>query len=496
MHRREGLMETATLRVVRRSDELAPDDKRVITRPFSAGNLRRVKTVIDRVLRLPEERVQKLLIDVMIRFSVRHRDLKAELMERFEEVERCLEPCALLSEERKLLIGSYFMMEYSIESAALFNPSIVPHPDQSRTPGGSVRFLMSLRATGEGHVSSIVFRQGFISATGEIRMVPTAPFAYSPEPVPDRVFERSWFVSKLRDMGVHDDLIERVASRLEARFTRDTLYGVVEAVRTTPGTPRVFETAAAQMLWLAESSYEVRFRPDCAASECVIFPATENEHKGMEDLRLVRFTDDDGTVHYYGTYTAYDGAQIYPMLLDTCGFRTFRVTPLGGRYACDKGMALFPRRHNGRYLSISRHDGESLFLLSSDDIRFWNEARPLYEATEPWEFTQIGNCGSPVETEAGWILLTHGVGAVRQYCIGVLLLDRDDPSKIIGRLREPLLIPDEAEREGYVPNVVYSCGSMIHNGQLIIPYAMSDSRTTFAEVPIADLVEMLIESGP
>ncbi len=250
------------------------------------------------------------------------------------------------------------------------------------------------------------------------------------------------------------------------------------------------------MLWLAEANYELRFPPECLPAEIVIFPVTEQESRGMEDLRLVRFVDDDGQVRYHGTYTAFDGSRMFPMLLTSTDFVTFQVRPLSGRYARNKGMALFPRKINGLYTMISRHDGESLYVLRSCEPYFWSEAEKLQTPHEPWELLQIGNCGSPIETEAGWILLTHGVGPVREYCIGATLLDRDDPSRVIGRLKRPFLMPSGAEREGYVPNVVYSCGSMIHKERLIIPYAMSDLATTFATVSVQELLERLLTAGP
>ncbi|MBN1491606.1 MAG: glycoside hydrolase family 130 protein [Phycisphaerae bacterium] len=489
-------MRIEPLNVIRHSDELEPDDKRVIARFFDFGNVRRFRAILKRIMKLNETRVVELLAEVMKDFSSRHRNLEAEFLESYAEVCDYLPVGTVVSESRRLLIGAYFMMEYSIESAALFNPSIVLHPDQGGVPEGAARFLMSLRATGEGHVSSIVFRQGLLHASGELHLDPTTPFAYAPAPVPDREFERGWFLSKIDDLDIPHELVLAMLEALPEQFTLSQLQRTIDEFMKSPVHPKAFESAAEDMLWLARASYEVRFPGECAPSETVIFPATENESRGMEDLRLVRFVDDDQTVHYYGTYTAYNGWRLLPMLLDTCDFKTLRVTPLSGRYARNKGMALFPRRVNGQYLCVSRHDGESLFLLRSDEIGFWNDSKSLYKPTASWELIQVGNCGSPLETEAGWILLTHGVGPVREYCIGALLLDRDEPGRILGRLREPLIVPTESEREGYVPNVVYSCGAMVHNGLLVIPYAMSDSRTTFAEVSVNDLIQLLRSSGP
>jgi predicted GH43/DUF377 family glycosyl hydrolase len=354
---------------------------------------------------------------------------------------------------------------------------------------------MSLRATGEGHVSSIVFRRGIFSPSGSISFDPPPRFAYVAKPVPDRFFDKHLFFRKLLEMGVYEELVGPVLSDLPDQFNLDQLRETLNKVRQHPDTPRAIKNVAADMLWLAYANYELRFPPDCLCAEIVIFPATRSESHGMEDLRLVCFTEDNGQSLYCGTYTAYDGFRTLPMMLETRDFKTFNVLTLNGRHAKNKGMALFPRKVNGSYMMIARHDGENLFLLTSDNIHFWNEARKLEGPAEPWEFVQIGNCGSPLETEAGWILLTHGVGPVRQYCIGAVLLDRNDPARVIGRLRQPLISPAHEHRRGYVPNVVYSCGSMIHNDQLIIPYAVSDSRTAFATVNVHELIHRLQESG-
>jgi predicted GH43/DUF377 family glycosyl hydrolase len=305
-----------------------------------------------------------------------------------------------------------------------------------------------------------------------------------------------WFLRKLRELELDGPLAEQVLDALPDPFSRGQLVQHVSELRRTKGTSRALRRAASHLRWLAQANYELRFPDHYWPAEIVIFPATESEQRGMEDLRLVRFVDETARAHYYGTYTAYDGRRARPMLLETIDFTTFHVATLGGRYIRNKGLALFPRKVGGAYMMAARHDGENIFLLESDDVHSWNRSRLIQRPSEPWEMVQLGNCGSPLETEAGWLLLTHGVGPVRQYCIGAVLLDRDDPGRLIGRLRQPLLVPNADEREGYVPNVVYSCGSAIHGDRLIIPYAMSDSRTSFAAVPLHQLLDRLRQSGP
>jgi predicted GH43/DUF377 family glycosyl hydrolase len=444
---------------------------------------------------LPDSRFPPVLGQVRRGFSQRHRNLEAALLANYEEAAEQVRIPAGLSEQRKLLIGAYFTMEYSIEAAALFNPSIVPHPDQKGLPRGAIRFLMSLRATGEGHLSSIVFRRGVINAQSRVSFDPPPRYAYSAKPVPEQV-GRQWLVRKLRDAGGVVEVIQPILGPLPDQFT----FGQLQAAARRPacGASRApgFRRALRTALWLARANYRLEFPADCRPSEIVVFPATEYERQGMEDLRLVQFTEANGQVRYYGTYTAYDGMRIHPMLLETKDFHVFEVHTLSGRYARNKGMALFPRRLGGQYLMLSRHDGENLYLLRSRDLHVWNASEKLLSPRQDWELVQVGNCGSPLETEAGWLVLTHGVGALRQYCIGAILLDRRRPGRIIGRLRRPLLVPATQEREGYVPNVVYSCGSMIHRGRVVIPYAMSDSRTTFATVAVDRLIDHLLRAGP
>ncbi|MCH8805582.1 MAG: glycosidase [Planctomycetes bacterium] len=479
------------LNVRRMPEQFFSDQRRVITRLFLPGGEERIRSILERVLALPEDEVSVLLERVRAGFGERHKDINAVFREHFAAVKHHLNGRNDLSPERRQLIGAYFTMEYSIEAAALFNPSIVPHPDQSGTPEGSIRFIMSLRATGEGHVSSIAFRTGIIRANGELELDPISRYVERAKPLDERMYHKHTLFLKLIEMGAYNKITETILERMPDEFTYTGLSSVIEVVGKSLNDRDLFQHTAENVRWLAHSNYHLQFPPEADVSEVVIFPVTENESRGIEDARFVRFVDDDGTPHYYGTYTAYNGFRILPQLLETPDFRYFRIATLNGRFAQNKGMALFPRKIDGWYTMISRVDNENLYIMSSKNIRFWNDADRLQAPRYPWEFIQIGNCGSPLETEQGWLLLTHGVGPMRTYCIGAMLLDLENPSKVIGHLKEPLLVPNEHEREGYVPNVVYSCGAIIHNDQLIMPYAMSDSATSVATVSLPELLDHL-----
>ena len=396
-----------------------------------------------------------------------------------------------MSEVRQRFIGACFTMEYAIESAALFNPSMVPAIDQSNVPPGSVRFLMSLRATGEGHLSSIVFRRGLVHSDGSVVVDP--PGRYSRPlraTIPDH-FEKADFIRQLQALDAWTKHAQTILSRLGDRFTRAELSNAIDEIRKQAAVSGESEESNDTLLALTQANYQIPLVPGTDISEVVIFPYSDNERRGIEDLRLVRFTGDDGSVHYYGTYTAYNGFRIFPHLLEYPAGQNVGVHMLTGRCAKNKGMALFPRTIRGRYAMIARLDNENLYYMESDDVRVWDEARLLRGPEFPWEVIQIGNCGPPIETEAGWLLLTHGVGPMRQYCIGAILLDLDDPCRVIGQTSEPILVPTGRERFGYVPNVVYSCGGMIHAGNLILPYAMSDVASSIAVIDLQELLDSL-----
>ena len=475
---------------------LQPESSRVIIRPFIPSSARRLSTIIGRALALTEQEVETELAAVHADFDDRHLDIEPVLLSHCSKVHSEIFTQRPLSRSRQILIGALFSGEYSLESAALFNPSIVPHHDQSGVPEGGLRFIMSLRATGEGHISSIEFRDGIISPDGHIEITPVSRYVSLPEVVPNPAYRKKRFMIKLHEMGFGNECTEAVFGALATEFTRNDLSLRVASVRRE-SLPLSHETKRTLecIQWLADSNYELRFSDKLALSERIIFPVSDNESNGIEDARFVRFVDDDGSITYCATYTAYNGRAILPQFIETQDFLHFRVLTLNGSAVQNKGMALFPRRIRGRYAMLSRQDDENLFVMFSDNPHYWSDPHLILRPAASWESVKIGNCGSPIETEAGWLVLTHGVGAMRKYCIGAALLDLDDPTRVIGRLREPLLSPDGIEREGYVPNVVYSCGSLIHGGQLILPYAMSDKATAIVSVPLAPLLAALLELG-
>ena len=489
-------MLTAPIAVQRTPIRFLPDSSRVLLRPFIPSDNERVARIIRCVLSMPDADARRLLTEVLAEFGDRHLEISKLFERHFASVAPQLPAGAQPDHGRQLLIGAHFTNEYSLESAALFNPSIVAHPDQSGLPPGALRFVMSLRATGEGHISSIEFRGGVISATDEITVDPYDRYVNTPEVIADPLYEKELFRRKLREMGIEESIPE-ILDHLPDPFSLHQLHASLEAFKAgAPGVGVNQRRTLDVVTWLAASNYEIRFPANLPLGERIIFPISQAERNGIEDARFVRFVDDDGSVLYYATYTAYDGRVILPMILETPDFLRFKVNTLNGRACQNKGMALFPRKIDGRYAMISRQDNENLFLMYSDNSHFWNDVQPLMQPLQPWEFIQLGNCGSPIETEAGWLLLTHGVGAMRKYCIGAILLDLEDPSKIIGRLREPLLKPNANEREGYVPNVVYTCGALIHGGRLIMPYAMSDSASSIAVVQMDELLAHLLADGP
>jgi predicted GH43/DUF377 family glycosyl hydrolase len=469
---------------------LKPDQSRVLLRPFTPGDSQRVGGIVDRIMLLPEEQVGALVDGISAEFSQRHQNIRTVFLERFEQVHELLSADGKISEPRRLLIGSYFLAEYSLESAALFNPSIVPHPDQTGLPTGCLRFILSLRATGEGHVSSITFRTGIIHPDRRIEVLPTTGFLTEPRQIPNPRYEKALFARKLSELGLTGEFTRRVMNKLGESFSLEELRASLQAepFRLPYGmTPE--DQDQAQGIWmLACSNYEVQFQPEQQLSERILFPATPSQRNGIEDARFVCFRNDDGAQTYYATFTAYDGRVVVPELVETSDFFHFRFITLNGPAAENKGMAMFPRKIGGLYAMLSRQDNENIYLMFSDNVHFWNERRVLLKPAFPWELVQLGNCGSPIETDAGWLVLSHGVGPMRKYCIGAFLLDRDDPAKVIGRLREPLLQPNRNEREGYVPNVVYTCGALLHNGELIIPYGLADHATGFATVPLAEVL--------
>jgi len=471
---------------------IAPDDGRVIIRPFIPADHLRISKIVARIMSLDESSAEEELKKVIRDFSARHHDFKLILKRQFEVVRSYMPADLMPSETRKLLVGAYFFGERSYESTALFNPSIVAHPDQSGLSNGSLRVIISLRAIGEGHISTLTFRSGVIDQHGSISIDNDTNFACTAEPKPNALYDKICFIGKLYEMGLENYCSGSITGPLPDEFTMEelqeqvnTYFVVHEPIAQTD------MLTCEKILWLALCNYEATFDRKFKLSERVLFPVSPSEQNGMEDARFVFFKDDDGSGKYYATYTAYDGRTILPQIMETKDFVHFKMSTLNGSAAINKGMALFPRKINGRYAMVSRNDSERLFLMYSDNIHFWREAIPLMSPLYPWEFVQIGNCGSPIETDRGWLLLTHGVGSMRQYSIGAALLDRDDPSRVIGRLKEPLIHWENKSRCGYVPNVVYSCGATIHGDKLIIPYALSDQQTTIALVSLNEVLDKL-----
>jgi len=477
--------------VQRRPTLLNAQSSRVITRLHIPGDSARTKILVNRIAALGDEEVEHLLDTVIHDFSARHRNFRITLQRHFERIAEYVPKGITLSAEQQLLLGAYFTAEYSVESAALFNPSIVAHPNQRGVDKGSMRFIISFRATGEGHVSSIEFRSGIVDANDDFYFDPVSQYVATPKTHTDATYSRIHFRRKLHEMGTPDRIVNILLEGLEETFTFAELEMQIKKLRATKFRLKDKNHAIDTVLWLARSNYEVIFGDDEQVSERVIFPVTENESRGIEDARFVRFVGDDGSVTYYATYTAYNGFDILPQILETTDFLTFKMHTLSGEGVLNKGMALFPRKINGQFVMLSRQDGVNNYIMFSDSLRFWNDPKLLQAPVHPLEFVQVGNCGSPVETKEGWLALFHGVGPMRQYSIWAELLDLDDPSVVIGRLDAPILKPDEHERDGYVPNVVYTCGSMVHGDTLIIPYGIADQRCRVATASIPTLLSRL-----
>jgi len=484
-------MYRSRVRIERVAEQLDPDPTRVIPRFFGPGDEKRLRGIIERIRALDRSEVAELVKGLGRRFQKKHPDLAMIAKSNYDAVKYLIADEDFVDKKRRLLIGAYFTMEYAIESAALFNPSMVPAIVQDEADVGSTRFVMSLRATGEGHISSAVFRRGVIDRDNRIRIQPVSQYSRRLQVVENREFEKQIYQKRLTEIGAIGTFTDDVLDQLGTTFNFDELKLAIDAVWESHKYGLTNSETVDKMMAISRANYDLRMPDLYDPSEFVIFPNSDAESHGIEDMRLVQFHSDDGGICYYGVYTAYDGSNIMPQILETTGFHTAKIRMLGGRYALNKGMALFPRKVDGRYLMLGRLDNENLFLLRSDDVLFWNEAELLLKPKFAWEIIQIGNCGSPIETESGWLVLTHGVGPMRQYSIGAALLDLDDPSRVIGRLPEPLIVPLKEESVGYVPNVVYSCGGMIHNDKLVIPYAISDRSTTFALVSLPELLAEL-----
>jgi len=483
------------INVIRKHILFQPDASRVIARFLFAG-IDRAVALVDKIMAMPAEVQQEVMTQVLRDFSTRHRSVSYVFEKHYNKLMGLFTQYNIaiteVKPQQKMLIGSYFTMKYSIEAAAFFNPSVVESPDQKGLAAGEKRIILSFRATGEGHISSIVFRSGVIDANNDISIAEPGKMLESPAHVKNHEYSKQSFESKLNEM--HDGnsaAYPIIMDKLTDSFTYEELKRYVNETHILLSNDMQSLLFLNEMMWLASSHYEMQFSLDTDISERVIFPIADTEMKGIEDARFVRFTNDDKEVIYYATYTAYDGITILPKLLMTKDFYHFKVMPIHGEVAQNKGMALFPRKIKGKYAMLCRADGVNNYISFSDNITIWRESVLLQTPVHPWELVQMGNCGSPLETPEGWLVITHGVGPVRQYVLGVTLLDLEDPRKVIGRLSEPLLIANKTEREGYVPNVVYSCGAVLHNEHLVIPYAMSDHASTYAVVDLAELLSAL-----
>lgn len=484
------------LSIERKNVKVYPDVKRVIARFFFSGE-ERAREVIKGVVEMSDDLVFSTISPVLQEYSMRHRSVTRIFHRHYNRLKNLIEEAgydfAELDDYRKLLIGSYFTHEYSIESAAFFNPSIVEDPDQTELEEGQKRIIISFRAVGEGHISSIAFRRALLDKDGNITVAPVGNNVDEAEIIHSTSYKKTTFFNKTFSDRINSKVLQEIAENLDDVFDYNFLKQLILekiAAHEDPNKKLEYE----KVLWLADSYYEIIFSLDTDISDRVIFPISEFESKGIEDARFVRFTEENGKIFYLATYTAYDGKTIVPKMMKTYDFYTFKIMPLYGTGVSNKNFALFPRKINGQYVMASRNDGRNNYIMFSDHLNFWESPIMIDQPKYPWEMIQVGNCGSPIETELGWLLITHGVGPMRQYCLGASLLKLDDPTIEIGHLKEPLLIPKEDEREGYVPNVLYSCGSIVHNGKLIVPYGLSDYCSSFASVDLQALLEKLQNS--
>jgi len=481
------------VKIYRQKLSFLPDESRVITKLFGLDKVRIYK-IFDRVLNLSDKERSRILEQVIANFKKRHKKIKRIFKDNFDEIIQHLDITIYndLSLENKLLIGAYFTLEYSIESAALFNPSIVPHPFQTQEDiaSNNLKVILSFRAVGEGHMSSVVFRSGLLDKEGNIEMDDLSHLVEMAKIIHSVEYSKQDFIMKLSDMG-HYKSVKTIFDELLDAFTVDELNESVKHFKDKGSLSRKEEMAIDTLYWITRSNYEIEFDDESDLSERAIFPRSTTDIRAIEDARFVAYSNGDGSYTYYAPYTAYNGITILPQLIETKDFYRFKIKTMTGPGSQNKGMALFPKKINGKYAMISRNDNENLFIMYSDSLNYWENPVLIREPKFFWEFIQIGNSGSPIKTEKGWLLLTHGVGPVRTYSLGAILLDLENPAKVIAELKEPLLVPRESERNGYVPNVVYACGALLHNEWIVLPYAASDTRSGIVKFKLNDLLEQL-----
>jgi predicted GH43/DUF377 family glycosyl hydrolase len=462
-----------------------PNLERVVARPFIPSPAR-IERLAEYVSALSDDLVLATETEVLASFGKRHASLESVLDEHATMAAAVVPSIGALGERRRRLLGAYLTQEYSMEAAAITNPSIVPAPTPASSPD-QLRFVLSMRAIGEGHISSIRFREGLFDSSGRVELEPEQPYSWLGRR-DEAKLDHSWFAMELNEAAADSSAVKALTRILPDRVgTTEVEDGLAAlAAAETPGMDDTAQVAR----WLAASNYHLTF-DDVPLDGRVVMPAGSADVRGVEDARFIRFTG-DGPPVYHATYTGYDGHHILPQLLTTPDFRTFDFQTTAGKFAHNKGMALFPRLVQGSYAALTRHDQTSLHLSWSDDIRRWSNAERVARPERWWEMTQIGNCGSPIETDEGWLVMLHGVGPMRRYVLSAMLLDLDDPSEVIGRLVVPLLDPEESERDGYVPNVVYSCGALTFAGKLLIPYGMADRSIGFAVADLDDLFAALV----
>ena len=477
---------SSPIKVYRESLSFNPDSTKVITR-FFQPNKERQKNIIQRILKLSNNEVDQILKLTIANFSHRHENIKRIFKVNYDKLKIEID----LSLERRLLVGSYFTMEYAIETAALINPSIVPHPNQEDIEKDEKRVILSFRAVGEGHMSSIVFREGIIKKNGCLVIEQDNTKLELGKINDDFLYDKKDFVLKLKEINSYESVKSIFNNLLEKFSYAELKESTLRYIKKYKNDKSFNSEALETLIWFAKSNFEIDFDEELDLSGRVLFPRSKGEIKALEDARFVQFQEMDGSPKYYATYTAYDGRNILPQLIETKNFYRFKIITMMGSGSQNKGMALFPEKIKGKYVMLSRNDNENLYLMYSNRINYWEKPILLRKPTFYWEFFQIGNNGSPLKTEEGWLVLTHGVGPVRTYCIGAILLDLDNPNKIIKATRKPILFPLENERNGYVPNVVYSCGSIIHQDYLIMPYAISDTRSGVAKFNMKELLNCM-----
>lgn len=466
---------------------ILPSSTRTLIRPFVPGSPSQVDHILFRIFSIPQQEWRKILEAIYERIGLSDSILRPVFIRHFDNIRHCIPSNMEMTGEQKEFIGAYFTQQYSLESTALFNPSIISHPVQDKK--GVTKFIMSLRAIGEGHISSITFMEGEVDKAFNIALKENSPVIYEPQRE-EHLYEKALFIKKSNELGILSNLNKDIFEHLHEYFSLGELEETISKKRNSniSASNLELENSLNNIRMLALSNFTLKFSTD-DISERAIYPASPSQSNGLEDARFVRFTDDDGRIMYYATFTAYDGRTVMPEMLETTDFKEFKVSTLNGPAAKNKGMALFPRKVNGAYMMLGRQDNESLYVMSSDNPYFWYDYRPLVKPTYNWELIQIGNCGSPVEIDEGWLVITHGVGPVRTYSIGAMLLDKNKPWRVIGRLKNPLLEPTKEERAGYVPNVLYTCGAMAIGRTLVLPYAVGDVVTTFALVSIDEIIE-------